>query len=266
MGAGDIACEPSAGFGTTSCRHNVTSDQLAPADAVLTFGDNQYEDGALSKFQASYGPTWGRWLSKTFPSVGNHEYLTADAAGHFDYFGARAGPRGQGWYATRVGNWLLIALNSNCSRVGGCGVNSPQWVWLRDLLAADTAPCVLAYQHHPRWAAGQYADHPQYDAIYRLLYADHAELLLAGHDHNYQRWDRLNPDKQPDPTGIREIIAGTGGKNHTSVDPPPIPFRPVANDNTFGVLKLTLRAADYTWEFLPEPGKTFTDTGTEGCH
>jgi glycosyl hydrolase family 99/calcineurin-like phosphoesterase family protein len=266
MGAGDIACEPSAGFGTSSCRHNVTSDLLAGADAVLTFGDNQYEDGALSKYQQSYGPTWGRFFDRTFPSAGNHEYLTSGAAGYFDYFGARAGPRPQGYYSFRLGNWLLIALNSNCSAVGGCGVGSPQYNWLQSLLTADTAPCTIAYQHHPRWSAGQYGDHSQYDGFYRLLFADHAELLLAGHDHNYQRWARLNPDKQPDALGIREIIAGTGGKNHYPVDPPPIAHREVANGDTFGVLRLTLRSNDYSWQFLPEPGKSFTDFGTEACH
>jgi hypothetical protein len=69
-----------------------------------------------------------------------------------------------------------------------------------------------------------------------------------------------------DPTrGIREFVVGTGGKNHYRIGAPEANSR-VRNDDTFGILKLTLKPGSYTWRFIPEAGKTFTDTGSTGCH
>jgi hypothetical protein len=267
MGAGDIACEPTSLPAASTCHEFYTSELLAPADVVLTFGDNQYQDATLSKFLGSYHRSWGRFKEKTRPAIGNHEYLTPAAAGYFDYFGARAGERGKGYYAFDVGDWHFVALNSQCSAVGGCGPGSPQYRWLQADLAASPARCTAAYWHHPRFSAGQYHDDADYQPFWELLYADGAEIAMAGHDHNYQRYAPMTPDGlRDDAFGIRQFIVGTGGKNHYSVDSTAVPNRVVANDSTYGVLKLTLRSDGYDWAFVPSVGGTFTDGGSGTCH
>lgn len=270
--AGDIACDPASssfngGDGVpTRCRQKYTSDLLTGTAAVLPLGDNQYEEGTLTQFRQSYDPSWGRFKSVTHPSVGNHEYLTTGASGYFDYFGASAGSRTQGWYSFNVGAWHLVALNSNCSKVGGCGVSSPQYQWLRADLAANNSACTLAYWHHPRFAHGQFSNNSAYQPFWQLLFDDNAEIVLVGHDHNYQRYAPQTPTGGLDNVrGIRQFIVGTGGKNLVVPDSSGT-NREVANGNTHGVLKLTLHPTSYDWRFTPEAGKTFTDSGTNSCH
>jgi acid phosphatase type 7 len=270
--AGDIACDPlsssfNGGAGTASaCRQRYTADLLGGVDAVLTLGDNQYENGAYEKFLLSYDPSWGRAKAITYPSPGNHEYLIPGGLGYFTYFGAAAGTRGEGWYSFDLAGWHLIALNSNCSAVGGCGPGSPQYQWLMNDLAANNAECTLAYSHHPRFSSGNYGNHDEFQPFWQLLYNDGAEIVLAGHDHNYQRYAPQTPaGGRDDARGIREFVVGTGGKTHYAVDSSGT-NRQVANGDTFGVLKMTLRAGAYDWQFVPEAGKTFSDSGTGSCH
>ncbi len=277
---GDIACDPASssfngGAGSSgSCRQRYTAalaHGLGPA-AVLALGDLQYEDATLAKFQASYEPSWGRLRSITYPVAGNHEYLTAGAAGYFDYFNGigqargRAGERGKGYYSFDVGTWHLIALNSNCSEVGGCGAGSAQERWLRADLVAHPRRCTLAYWHHPRFASGQYRDDPDYRPLWQALYERGAEIVLNGHDHNYQRYALLDPDGRPDPRGLREFVVGSGGKNHIPVQPGGIANREAANDTTYGVLLLTLRPSGYEWRLAPEGGGAPIDPGSGACH
>jgi acid phosphatase type 7 len=270
--AGDIACDPlsgtfNGGLGTaTNCRQSYTADLLDGVDAVLTLGDLQYENGAYEKFLLSYALSWGQWKDITYPALGNHEYLTAGALGYFTYFGAAAGAPGEGWYSFDMAGWHLIALNSNCSAVGGCGPGSPQYQWLMADLAANRAECTLAYWHHPRFSSGNYGNSSAYQSFWQLLYDDGAEIVLAGHDHNYQRYAPQTPTGgRDDARGIREFVVGTGGKTHYAVSPTGT-NREVANGDTYGVLKLTLRAGSYDWDFVPEAGKTFSDSGTGSCH
>lgn len=272
VAAGDIACDPlsssfNGGLGTASaCRQKYTADLLNGADAVLTLGDNQYENGAYEKFLLSYAPSWGLAKSITFPSPGNHEYLVSGALGYFTYFGAAAGTPGRGWYSYDLAGWHLISLNSNCSAVGGCGPGSPQYEWLMADLASNNADCTLAYWHHPRFSSGNYGNHDEFQPFWQLLYNDGAEVVLAGHDHNYQRYAPQTPaGGRDDARGIREFVVGTGGKTHYAVDPAGT-NRQVANGDTFGVLTLTLRAGAYDWRFVPEAGKTFSDSGSDSCH
>jgi calcineurin-like phosphoesterase family protein len=243
-----------------------TADLLAGAAAVLPLGDNQYEEGTLTQFRQSYDLSWGRYKSVTHPSVGNHEYLTTGASGYFDYFGAAAGARTEGWYSFNIGGWHLVALNSQCSKVGGCGVGSRQYQWLKADLAANSAACTLAYWHIPRFAHGQFSNSTAYQPFWQLLYDDGAEVVLVGHDHNYQRYAPQTPTGGLDyARGIRQFIVGTGGKNLVVPDSTGM-NREAANGNTHGVLKLTLRPTAYDWRFTPEAGKTYTDSGTNSCH
>ena len=285
VAGGDIACDPAdsnfnAGKGTSAnCRQLATSNLLSGAAAVLPLGDNQYYCGSYSAYTQSYDLSWGRYKSLTHPAVGNHEYLTtggsgaatgcttanAGAAGYYQYFGSAAGQSGQGYYSYNVGTWHLIALNSNCGDAGGCSSSSPQGKWLTADLAAHANMCTLAYWHIPLFDTGNYAS-PNSQSFWNSLSASHADVILNGHDHNYQRYAPQTPGGVIDQTnGIREFIVGTGGANLISYGTS-AGNTEVRNNTTFGVLKLTLHAGSYDWQFVPEAGKTFTDSGTKACH
>jgi len=272
--AGDIACDPAdasynGGAGNAAaCRMKDTSDLLAGGGfaAVLLLGDNQYEDGALARYGASYDPTWGRVKAITRPIPGNHEYGTTGAAGYFAYFGAAAGDPAKGYYSFDLGGWHLIALNSNCAAVGGCGAGSAEERWLAADLEAHAGTCTLAYWHHPRFSSGSHGDDPTFAPFWADLHAAGADLVLNGHDHDYERFAPQDESGAADPlAGIRELVVGTGGKNHTAFST----LR--ANSEarsaaTFGVLALTLHPNGYDWTFLPAAGGSFTDSGSGVCH
>jgi hypothetical protein len=269
--AGDIACSPSEQRANTSavaCQMLATSNLLIGKNfkAVLALGDLQYPAGTLADFQATYAPTWGRLKALTQPVPGNHEYGTPRAAGYFRYFGAIAHQDTQGYYSYNLGRWHLIALNSNCSDVGGCGVGSPQEKWLKADLAANKTMCTLAYWHHSRFSSALHGNNADYDAFWQDLYAAGVDLILNGHDHNYERFAPQTPAGVADPKrGIREFVVGTGGRNL-------YPFKQIRanselrDNQTFGVLSLTLHPTGYDWQFLPIAGQTFTDSGSQACH
>jgi hypothetical protein len=148
--------------------------------------------------------------------------------------------------------------------VGGCGVGSPQEQWLKADLAANQNMCTLAYWHHPRFSSGQHGSNTSYDAFWKALYAAGVELVMHGHDHIYERYNPQNPSGVSDAKGIQQFIVGTGGKNHTAIASVQ-PNSAVRNTDSFGVLKLTLHPTSYDWKFVPEAGKTFTDSGTRNC-
>jgi len=168
-------------------------------NAVLTVGDNQYEHATLAAYVASYAPSWGRVKAKTRPTPGNHDYWTADAAGYYEYFGAAAGDPSRGYYSFDLGRWHLIALNSNCAEVGGCGRRSPQTRWLRADLAASSARCTLAYWHHPRFSSGPHGSSTAYREFWRALYAANADVVVVGHDHDYERFAPQDGTASPTP-------------------------------------------------------------------
>jgi acid phosphatase type 7 len=262
--AGDIACPPSLPVTTTQCRQQYTSNIIVaqPPDAVLIPGDVQYERGELTNFQQSYHPTWGRFKSITRPAPGNHEYYTPGASGYFDYFGAAAGDRTKGYYSFDLGAWHIISLNSNCQYVA-CYRGSPQELWLRADLAAHPNTCTLAYWHHPKpW----WSTTGETQALFQALYEFRADVVLTGHDHNYQRFAPVAPNNSADPSrGIRQFIVGTGGRSLYTFTSSPAPNTVVRQDHTFGVLKMTLHPTSYGWQFIPEAGKTFTDSGSAAC-
>jgi hypothetical protein len=280
--AGDIACQ-TTGVGSTTCHQQATSNLLAakPYAAILALGDEQYECGNYQDYLGSFNSSWGRVKSLIRPVPGNHEYSTsgtgcstlADAAGYFDYFdgpGAPTGPagdRGKGYYSFDIGSWHMIALNGNCGPVGGCGSGSPQDTWLRNDLAAHPTACTLAYWHQPRFSSGgEHGNNAAYDRFWRDLYAAGADVILNGHDHDYERFAPQTPDVVASPAGIREFVVGTGGKSHYAFAPTAQPNSEVQDATTFGVLELTLHANGYDWHFVPEPGATFTDQGSQPCH
>jgi acid phosphatase type 7 len=159
----------------------------------------------------------------------------------------------------------VVVLNSNCSQVEGCHAGSPQEQWLREDLAVHPTACTLAYWHHPRFSFGKYRNDTGTKALWQALYDAGAEIVLTGHDHNYQRYAPQDANGALDARGIRQFVVGTGGKNYYPLGSPP-PNVEAFNDNTFGILQLTLRRQGYDWTFIPEAGKSFTDTGSGTCH
>jgi hypothetical protein len=286
--AGDIACPPGSPTDPFHCQQQATSDLLVGHgyDRVLALGDNQYESGALSDYLASFGPTWGRVQGITSPVPGNHEYsgiypppAGSAANGYFDYFDGtgkqtgRAGRRGEGWYSFDLGNWHLIALNSVCallprgSAADGCAAGSPQERWLKADLRAHPDRCTLAYWHYPRFSSGNAPDsnHVEMTQLWNDLVAAHAELVLSGHQHGYERFAPMDGAGGQPANGLREFVVGTGGEDFHGFNPPE-PGSQVINADTFGVLRLTLRTTGYDWQFEPIAGETFTDSGSADCH
>lgn len=264
VGAGDIAT-------CTSTGDETTADLLdGVAGTVFTLGDNVYDNGTAAEFTNCYGPSWGRpgIKARTRPVPGNHEYNTANATGYFGYFGAAAGDPAKGYYAYDLGAWRIYVLNTNtgtCSVVA-CGAGSAQEQWLKADLAANPRQCVAAMWHHARFSSGQHGDNAVSSALWQALYDAHAEIILTAHDHTYERFAPQNPSAGPDAAhGIVEMVVGTGGKDHYPF--PVIKPNSLVRDNVAdGVMKLTLSTGSWTFQFLPEPGKTFTDSGSGTCH
>jgi calcineurin-like phosphoesterase family protein len=261
VGAGDIAdCRDLSGAEATAR----LLDQIP--GTVMVAGDLAYPDGSKENFEC-YDRAWGRAKSRTRPAPGNHEFHAAGATPYFDYFGAAAGDPRRGYYSYDLGAWHIIVLNSECEDVGGCGAGSPEEAWLRADLIAHPVPCTLAYWHKPLFSSGgKHGNDPETKPLWRALYEENADIVVNGHDHDYERFAPQDPDGAADAArGIREFVVGTGGKNHRPFGDPK-PNSEARNADTFGVLKLTLHDKSYDWQFIPEPGKSFTDSGTGTCH
>jgi len=260
VGAGDIAGSGPGAEATAKLLDGI-------AGTVFTAGDNAYDDGSSSQFAQYYNPTWGRHKARTRPAAGNHDYKTSGATGYYNYFGAAAGAAGKGYYSYNLGAWHVIVLNSNCSKVGGCNAVSPQEKWLRADLAAHPTKCTAAYWHHPRYSSGStHGSSTDTKDLYQALYEANADLIITGHEHNYERFKPQDANGNLNTArGIRQFVVGTGGKNHYEFGSA-IANSEKRNSDTYGVIKLTLHATSYDWKFIPEAGKTFTDSGSQACH
>ena len=256
VGAGDIAkCDIIGGaVGTARVLDTIPG-------TVFTVGDHAYPNGSVQNFKECYEPTWGRHKQRTRPSPGNHDYNTRNAEPYFDYFGENAGPPGRGYYSYDLGAWHIISLNN----IIAADRSSEQYRWLETDLKAHPVECTLAYWHVPVFSSGTHGNDWRMRDIWRLLYAHGADLVLNGHEHNYERFAPQTPDAKADAEhGIRQFIVGTGGGGV---------YRPkgkqpnseVWDNSAYGVLKLTLSPGAYTWEFVPIPGMKFRDSGSGTC-
>jgi hypothetical protein len=256
VGAGDIA--------TNGAGDSATAALLdAIQGTVYTLGDNAYNSGTAAEYTSYYDPTWGRHKARTRPAPGNHDYVTAGGSDYYAYFGAAAGPAGLGYYSFDLGNWHIVSLNSNINSAP----TSPQVQWLRGDLAASTKPCTLAYWHHALFTSGAVdPPSPATRPLYQALYDFGAEVVLSGHNHQYERFAPMDPNGVLDEArGLRSFVAGTGGASHYAfgtIQPNSV----ARNSDTFGLLKLTLHATSYDWQFVPEAGRTYADSGTGTCH
>lgn len=268
LAAGDIA----------DCRRNRPEDSGAAETArlieaelaqhtqarVLALGDNTYPIGLFSEFVDCYDPTWGRFKDRTLPVAGNHEYYSPEAAGYYRYFGNAAGPQGRGYYSTRIGDWQVIALNSNLKPPQ----HAEQLAWLKKELAETRRACTLAFWHHPRHSSGGHGSSMRMDDAWRLLAEHGADVVLAAHDHDYERFAPLDANGELDTArGMRSFVVGTGGARLTPLRFPRA-HSEITDNTTHGVLKLMLKPTGYEWEFLPvrpaaEGG--FSDRGAASC-
>lgn len=267
---GDIACQPGIAPTPKRCQQAATSDLVpAAANKILLLGDNQYSRGELTSYEGSFDQTWGRHMSRLVPALGNHEYQTKAAAGYFAYFGERAGDPAKGYYGTNVGSWHVVVINTNdnCKRIA-CDEGSEQLAFVRDDLEKHRSKkCTVAVFHHPRWSSGEHGDNPRIDALWRALAAGGVDLVLAGHDHDYERFAPMNADgERDDAGGMRSFVVGTGGIGFRGFGDALSSHSEIRQNDTFGVLSLSLSPTGYSWEFLPIAGSTFEDKGTGRCH
>ncbi len=265
-GAGDIA--DGFTFNLTPAFDTASLLDAYPTATVFTTGDQAYMNGTDSDFAKSYNATWGRARARTIPAPGHHEYDILGAAGYYSYWGPAAGTPGQGWYSIDLGAWHIVVLNANCAAVG-CGSGGAQDTWLRNDLATHTQACTLALFHEPLYtsSADGIVPNTAIQPLWQDLYNANADLVVNGHAHNYERFAPQDANGNLDTArGIIEIIAGTGGETLYGFNNPPASNSLVRNGTTFGVLKLTLHATSFDWQFVPVAGATFTDSGTQACH
>jgi len=263
VGAGDIAsCDDIAGAEATA-----KLIEKIPG-TVIAVGDLAYPDGSDEQFANCYAPTWGRFKDRTRPTPGNHEYQSDGASGYVRYFGAAAGDSKKAYYSYDLGQWHIISLNSECTQVGGCDILSEQGKWLQHDLATHPAACTLAYFHKPLFSSGlAHGNDLELKPLWDILYHAGADVIINGHDHDYERFAPQDPDGKADPHhGIREFVVGTGGKNSHRLFGATRPNSEERQAYAFGVLKLTLHAKSYDWEFVPQAGRLFTDSGSGKCH
>jgi hypothetical protein len=256
VGAGDIA---NCALGTGGAATARLLDKIP--GTVFTLGDHAYPAGEAKQFKECYDPNWGRHKARTRPAPGNHDYLTKDASPYYDYFGELAGPERRGYYSYELGAWHIVSLNSFIA----AGKGSPQFEWLKKDLEEHSVPCTLAYWHIPLFSSGAHGNNPHMEEVWKLLYQRGADVVLNGHDHDYERFAPQNPNGKADPArGIRQFVVGTGGGGVYK-------FRRIRpnsearNYQSYGVIKLTLRPTDYSWEFVRAAGEPFTDSGTAPC-
>jgi len=258
VGAGDIAvCGSDGDEATAALLDGIPG-------TIFTLGDNVYGGAGAEHYRDCYGPSWGRHLPRTRAIAGNHDYDPGDATGYLEFFGAAAAPEGLTWYAYRLGPWQVVALDSDCDAIGGCDAGSPQETWLRATLTASDARCTIALWHHPRFSSGSHGDDGRTDAFWRALDEAGAEVVLTGHDHDYERFAPQDADRRPTDGGLRQFVVGTGGvllRGFGRV----AANSEVRDSSTHGVLRLTLREDGYDWSFVPVAGGTFTDAGSGSC-
>lgn len=247
----------------------ITSDMLLnTSEKIFTLGDNSNDAGTAADYANCYDPTWGRLKARTYPVMGNHDMIADPQGGpYFSYFGAAAHPETYAHYSMNLGGWHIVVLNAECGVGGqGCDAGSPQEQWLRADLAANKQKCIMALWHQPLFTSGTQSPTVGMKAFWQALYDYRADIILNGHNHNYERFAPQDPNAAPVSDGPREFVVGTGG---ASLDPSTLPM--AANEEvrsvaSYGYLKLTLNADSYTWEFVAQPGINFTETGSAVCH
>jgi hypothetical protein len=260
--AGDVADCRSLSPSQSGAAYTAALIARDPEAPVLMLGDGTYPVGRPEEFTECYEPTWGRFKARTFPAPGNHEYYTPGAIGYYRYFGERAGPGNRGYYSFDLGSWHVVSINSNLKPAQ----QEIQLAWLKTDLAQHKAQCTLAFWHHPLFSSGGHGNNEKMRQVWQVLEDAGAELVLSGHDHDYERFAPQDADgKRDDVRGMRQFVVGTGGARLT-----PMRFgKPNSersSNGTHGVLKLWLKDGGYEWEFMPVTEGVVSDRGAALCH
>jgi 3',5'-cyclic AMP phosphodiesterase CpdA len=288
---GDIACNSAPAEHARRCRYDRVAETIRglEPDAFLALGDLQYLHGAYDDFLAYYDRAFGDLMPITHPVPGNHETYTLYADGYYRYFGDRAHPPG-GWYSFDLETWHVVALNSQLCKGStwtpelgqrapitrspaideGCGPGTPEFEWLKRDLATHPAACTLAYLHHPLFGSEPYPQGVfqfQLQPLVELLDQQGVDVVLSGHEHNYQRFAPMDAFGRPDPSGVRQFVVGTGGDTYGDLpEGEAAANREAGQDRSFGVLRMTLLAGAYDWEFVTSAGeRPYEDAGRADC-
>ena len=256
LAVGDIAsCD-------TDGDEKVAALAAARGGRIALLGDLVYPNGTAENFENCFDPAWGSMQARFRPAIGNHEYIGGSGGPYWDYFGDWSGQRGRGWYAYDAGpHWRVIVLNSNCAKVG-CSATSRQGQWLKGALERAGDRHVMAVFHHPRFSSGRHGSNTTVAPFWKLLYAARADLVLSGHDHNYERFVPQTPGRRRSSRGIQQFTVGTGGYKHYDFGGPPLANTAVRDNQSFGLLVLRLRPAGYSWWYVPTGEGDFTDSGS----
>jgi alkaline phosphatase len=275
IGAGDIAgCDQRNDEATAAIVDSVlAADSTAHIeDAVFTLGDNAYESGSADDFASCFGASWGnpakRIMKKIHPAAGNHDHRTPSADAYFKYFGDRAGKPGEGYYSYDVGSWHVAVLNSEIivNNRFSDGERDAQEAWLARDLKDHATTCTIAYWHHPRFSSGLHGSDARLGRVWQLLYASGVDLVLNGHDHDYERFVPQTPAGiAGTPKGITEIVVGTGGEDLRYFGSRAERNSAARVQGQAGVLLITLGAREWRSVFLGIGGQQLDASGGR-CH
>jgi hypothetical protein len=260
VGAGDIAgCDWETDEATAGLLDDLPG-------TIFTAGDNAYPAGRAQDFAECFEPSWGRHLDRIRPVPGNHDWQTGSLDAYLDYFGAAAvNEAGDPWYAYDLGTWRIIALDSECEETETCGPESDQGRWLADELATTSARCTMAIWHVPRYSSGFHGDDTDVQPFWDALYQAGADVIVNGHDHDYERFAPLDAEGEEDrERGMRQFIVGTGGVGLRDFGDPK-PHSELRLAVTHGVIAFTLKDGGYEWSWIPIDGDV-TDRGSATCH
>jgi hypothetical protein len=259
VAVGDIACSV-----PSKCRHTEVAalvQRLNP-EAFLVLGDAQYPSGSLRDFLASYDTSFGKWMPVVYPTPGNHE-MESNRAGYDEYFRPvedRVTVRRSKdavFYSFEAGGWHFVSADSNHP------YDKEQLAWLEEDLRTTQARCSAVFWHHPRFSSGQHGSSSSIKPLWEAAANGGADVLLSGHDHNYERFAPLAASGDPATDGVVQFVVGTGGKSLRRAGKRATESE-IFLSSTDGVLEITLYPDKADFRFVSTSDETL-DTGSVVC-